>query len=89
VGTNNDRLSARGHSDEILGKRLWELRIARNLSQVALAEDMTKRGFPWHQMTVYRIEDGRQAIRFGEALALAEIFGVELNSLLPPGEIAP
>ncbi len=42
---------------------------------------MTERGWPWHQSTVYRVETGKQPVRFDEALDLADLLGVTLDRL--------
>lgn len=42
---------------------------------------MTERGWLWHQSTVYRVETGKQPVRFDEALDLADLLGVTLDRL--------
>lgn len=81
MNRNNATLSA---VERYAAARLRELRTARRMSQVSLAETMAARGFPWHQPTVSRIESGKQPLGFSEAVALAEIFGVPLDWGLPP-----
>lgn len=87
---NNRRLSldaaAREQAGNFLGTRLRELRAGRRMSQSALAADMAARGFSWHQQTVYRIEAARQGAGFEEVLALADIFGVPLESFHHQGQ---
>ena len=72
---------ARKHEavDEHLATNLRVLRDRKNMSQAELAGEMAEKGIPWHQSTVARVESGRQAVRFAEAAALAEIFGVPLQ----------
>ena len=55
------------------------LRERADLSQSALADTMTDRGHGWHQQTVGRVEAGRQSVRFGEAVDLAEILHTSLD----------
>jgi transcriptional regulator with XRE-family HTH domain len=63
------------------GARMRELRTAADMAQAALAEEMARRGFRWHQTTVTRIEAGTQELDLTEATAIAEIFAVPLGSL--------
>jgi transcriptional regulator with XRE-family HTH domain len=39
-------------------------------------------GHPWHQTTVAKLEGGKRPIRVDEAVALADIFGVDLEQLV-------
>jgi transcriptional regulator with XRE-family HTH domain len=72
----------RGESaDEKLAVNLRALRDGAGLSQGALAAAMTERGWPWHQSTVYRVESGRQGVKFAEAVDLAGILGTSLDRL--------
>lgn len=58
------------------------------MSQATLAAEMTGKGFSWHQQTVARMENGTRRADLGEAVALTEIFGVGLDTLLPPEAVA-
>jgi transcriptional regulator with XRE-family HTH domain len=58
------------------GVNLRSLREACGMSQVKFAEEMTARGWPWHQQTVTRVEAGRRMVRWGEAHAAADILRV-------------
>lgn len=56
------------------------LRLLRGkLSQAALAREMSERGHPWHQSTVYRIEQGKQTATYPEAKDLAEILHTSME----------
>jgi transcriptional regulator with XRE-family HTH domain len=66
---------------ETLGANVKYLREHASISQTELARRMTDRGWPWHQSTVYRVESGRQAVRFDEARDLADLLGVTLDRL--------
>lgn len=56
------------------------LRLLRGkLSQKELARQMTGRGHPWHQSTVYRIEQGKQTATYPEAKDLAEILHTSME----------
>ena len=68
-----------GNADERLA---WNLRMMREqalMYQDALAESMAGRGHKWYQSTVYRVESGRQTVRFGEASDLAAILGTAMD----------
>jgi len=62
-----------------------ELRTSADMAQAALAEEMARRGFRWHQTTVARIEAGTQELDISEATAIAEIFAVPLGLLAASG----
>lgn len=62
------------------------IQIARehlNWNQSQLAREMNEKGWPkYSQMTVARTESGARTPRLDEALALAEILGQSLTSLI-------
>ena len=66
---------------ETLGANVRYLREHASISQTELARRMTDRGWPWHQSTVYRVESGRQAVRFDEVQDLADLLGVTLDRM--------
>jgi transcriptional regulator with XRE-family HTH domain len=68
-------------ADEKLAGNLRALREAAGMSQGALASAMAERGWPWHQSTVYRVESGRQGVKFAEAVDLADILATSLDRL--------
>lgn len=59
-------------------------RDARSLTQTQLAELMAGKGFRWHQATVYKVEAGERQIQLGEALALAQILGLNVEQMAAP-----
>lgn len=61
----------------------------RTHSQEQVAEEMQKRGFDFHQATVYKIETGKRKVTIGEALALAEIVRVPIEVLSEDPESVP
>lgn len=69
------------NADERLAVNLRSLRESAAMSQAEVARLMTEHGWPWHQSTVYRVEAGKQAVRFGEAASLAAILKVPLDRL--------
>jgi transcriptional regulator with XRE-family HTH domain len=66
---------------ETLGANVRYLREHASISQAELARRMAERGWSWHQATVYRVETGKQPVRFDEALDLADLLGVTLDRL--------
>lgn len=68
-------------SEQAVGQRFKELRVAIGLSQTDAATHMAQRGWPWYQSTVWRIESVAQPLRVGELIDLAAILGV------PPGRL--
>jgi transcriptional regulator with XRE-family HTH domain len=83
-------LPARGNApaDELTEKRfavnLRAKREAVPMSQVAFAQEMTARGWPWRQQTVARIESGQRLIRLGEAKTAAHILRTSIDLLTLP-----
>jgi transcriptional regulator with XRE-family HTH domain len=68
-------------ADQRLGANLRILRERRGISQDKLASEMAERGHPWLQSTVYRVEHGRQVVKFREAEDLAKILRTSLDRL--------
>lgn len=68
------------------GENLRAVREHRGLSQPDLAREMTARGHPWHQSTVYKTEHGKRVVGFHEAEDLAAILGTTTDRFtwLPP-----
>jgi transcriptional regulator with XRE-family HTH domain/predicted GIY-YIG superfamily endonuclease len=69
-------------SEQSIALKFRELRLAAGWSQTKVAALMVAAGWPWYQSTVGRVESYSQALRAGELLDLAEIFGVSLSRLL-------
>lgn len=59
-------------------------RLAANLTQADLANEMGLLGLPMHQVTVGKMESAARPIAVVEVAALAEIFNVEIAELLKP-----
>ena len=76
----NERMSRVPEPNELTGARVRELRTRRDMHQAVLALAMRRSGFRWHQQTVARVEAGSRPVRLNEATALAEIFGVPLET---------
>lgn len=56
-------------------------RDARGVSQADLAEAMRKAGFPFHQQTVLKIEQGTRKITLDEAVEISRILDTPLSFL--------
>lgn len=65
-----------------VGANVKWLRKKVGLSQEALAVRMRSDGFRWTQTTTYNVESGRRPLQFDEAVSLADIFGIELTTLI-------
>lgn len=71
-----------------IGERVRAIREGQGIPQQHLAMTMTVlKGHRWHQTTVGKVESGERPIKLSEAVAVAEILGVPLVSLV--GEVAP
>lgn len=63
-------------------KQLVRLRTARGWTQTDVAKSMKAAGFPFHQQTIQRVESGERPARVNEAKYLADLFGVDLGTML-------
>ena len=70
------------NSKNRIGKRVKELRIAKKLSQKALAEQLQLAGYEFNDLTVLRIEQGIRFVPDYEVVTLAEYFQVSCDYLL-------
>ena len=70
------------NSKNRIGKRVKELRVERNLSQKALAEQLQLAGYDFSDLTILRIEQGSRFVPDYEVVALAEFFHVSCEYLL-------
>ena len=70
------------NSKNRIGKRVKELRAAKQLSQKALAEQLQLAGYEFNDLTVLRIEQGTRFVPDYEVVALAELFQVSCEYLL-------
>ena len=65
------------------GERLKAEREARGWSQPHFAELLEAQGVtPMHATTVAKIESGKRSVRVVEALGMAEVFDVSIDSLM-------
>jgi len=75
-------------TDQWFAANLMEARKRAGLSQKAVAGQMREAGYRWYPQTVSRVEAGEQAIRVGEAFALARITGTTAEALARPPQAA-
>lgn len=68
--------------DENFAANLKSLREEREMSQEALAERMQERGHPFHQATIYKIENKSRRVQLHEALDLANVLDTGIYMLV-------
>jgi transcriptional regulator with XRE-family HTH domain len=71
-------------TEQRFAANLRQAREENGVSQVRLAQEMAKRGWPWRQQTVTRVESGQRMVRLGEATAIADILGTSVARLTVP-----
>ena len=72
----------RQHPEFRFRKQLRVEREHRGWSQGQLATLLSRKGFPFHASTIAKIEAGDRSVGIAEAVAVAELFEVPLDSLL-------
>ena len=72
----------KGDRARLIAVNLRAARERARLSQRETAELMRKRGRPFHQQTIARIERGQQDLTVDEAAAIAEIYGVTVGEII-------
>lgn len=82
--TSENSTPASSLIDDVFGEGLKYWRELRGLTQEAVTAQMVKRGFDFHQSTLYKIESGKRRVLIGEGVALAEILQVPLDRLTNP-----
>lgn len=68
-------------SDAEIGARVRDLRVARGMRQVDLADAMRDRGWKWVQATVWNVEQGTRPLRLSEATSLTGVLAVGVPAL--------
>jgi transcriptional regulator with XRE-family HTH domain len=63
-------------SQEWTGATMRAFRNSGGMTQKELAAEMTRRGYPWYQATVYNVESGQRPVLLSEIADFAEIFGI-------------
>lgn len=82
--TSENSTPASSVIDDVFGEGLKYWRELRGLTQEAVTALMVKRGFDFHQSTLYKIESGKRRVLLGEGVALAEVLNVPLDRLTSP-----
>lgn len=67
--------------DVTFAQKLKELRTRDRMSQLELAECMSRLGFGWHQTTVAKVESGDRPVKLNEAVHALAIFGADFTEL--------
>lgn len=81
MSTESDhQLSAERYFVEALRKAID----TSDLSQQAIADEMTRRGHRFHQSTIYKVLRGDRKVTLGEAIDLASIVGMPLSEMTVP-----
>jgi transcriptional regulator with XRE-family HTH domain len=65
-----------------VGANLQRFRKATGMSQDGLAHELARRGLPFRQQTILKVEGGARPLKFEEAAAIAEILGLASADLL-------
>ena len=82
----------RGAPERIFAQRLRGCRDELGMTQQQVADRMTRQGFSMKQTTIAKIEAGQRPVRINEAVALANILGLQLVDLVgdpvASGEVA-
>lgn len=76
-----------GHSKNIIGNRLKELRTAQGISQKTLAARLQTEGFEFTDLTILRIEQGKRFVPDYEIVAIANYFHISTDYLLGATDI--
>lgn len=71
-----------GKSKNIIGPKIKQLRISKNLTQKALAEKLQLEGYEFSDLTILRIEQGKRFVPDYEVAVLAKFFNVSTDYLL-------
>jgi transcriptional regulator with XRE-family HTH domain len=69
-----------------VGANLQLIRKAAGWSQADLADQLSRRGLPFHQPTILKIEKGTRPLRFEEAFEIANALGINVASLCQPAD---
>ena len=70
--------------DRAFARAMRDAREARGWSQADFARELAGRGFALTQVTISRVEQMKRAARLGEAMAIADTFGVPLSTMTAP-----
>lgn len=71
-----------GKRKNVIGERLRQYRLARNLTQKQLADKLQLEGYEFNDLTILRIEHETRFVSDMEVIALAKFFQVSTDELL-------
>lgn len=71
-----------GKRKNVIGERLRQYRLARNLTQKQLADKLQLEGYEFNDLTILRIEHATRFVSDMEVIALAKFFQVSTDELL-------
>ena len=71
-----------GKSKNIIGPKIKQLRVNKNLTQKALAEKLQLEGYEFSDLTILRIEQGKRFVPDYEVAVLAKFFNISTDELL-------
>jgi transcriptional regulator with XRE-family HTH domain len=84
------KTAARAHTiDEVIARRLREVRDDRHWTQQQLSDELTRLGKPMDRTTVAKVEKGSRQARADELVALAAALDCAVVDLLLPVENEP
>ena len=72
-------------TEKLIGQRIREARERSKRPQRSIAVSMSALGYPWSQNMQTRIENGERGIRLSEAVVLADLLGVSVESFYGDG----
>lgn len=70
-----------------IGERLQQERTRLGRTQAQLAVELERAGVPLAQQTIAKIESGTRPLKLAEAQAIATVLGVDVQSLVPGGDL--
>jgi transcriptional regulator with XRE-family HTH domain len=71
------------YDEQALGRAIHQLRKGQGMSQADLASALSDEGMPgFYPQTIVKIEQGRRSLKFIEAMAIANIMGIDPVDLL-------
>lgn len=71
-----------GKSKNVIGPKIKQLRVNKNLTQKALAEKLQLEGYEFSDLTILRIEQGKRFVPDYEVAVLAKFFNISTDELL-------
>ena len=71
------------YDEQAVGRAIQQLRKGLGMSQADLATLLTDEGIPgFYPQTIVKIEQGKRSLKFVEAVAIANVMGIDATDLL-------